>query len=384
MSQPFVSLITPTLDGRHHLELFLASVDAQAYPRELFEVIVVDNGSTDGTDEFLRTRWPDVRVVRNRDNAGFARANNQGAEVARGRYLALLNNDLRLDRAWLETMVDCAQMSSGKPACVASPILNWDGSAIDFVDAAMSFNGIGFQPHAGAPFHSEGRDDLPSELLFACGAAMLIDRHVYLEAGGFDEDYFAYYEDVDLGWRLWLMGHRVELCPSAVAYHRRNASQGPRHRTVHLLERNALRSVIKNYDDRSLEVVLPAALLLALGRVAERAKPRTGSPGRTGVRRWLRRGRTTLALEALATISGIGDVVDDLPRLLEKRRWVQARRRRADAEIIHLFRTPFRLGGRDEALVRELGVVDYFEALSADAGGALGQSPAAASPARAR
>jgi GT2 family glycosyltransferase len=104
--------------------------------------------------------------------------------------------------------------------------------------------------------------------LFACGGAMLIRRDLFLEVGGFDPDYFAYFEDVDLGWRLWLLGHRVVYAPRAVVYHRHHGSW----QTVNdakkwlLAERNTLYTIVKNYEDDHLARILPAALLLILQR----------------------------------------------------------------------------------------------------------------------
>ena len=371
MPHPDVSIITPSVDGWHHLEPFLESVYAQDFPRERYDVIVVDNGSSDGTAEHLARRYPDVRVISNPENVGFAAANNQGARLARGRYLALLNNDMRLDASWLRTMVRFADAAPAETVCMGSPILSWDGSTIDFIDAAMSFDGFGFQPHRGESVNSAARQLAPDELLFAPGAAMLIERDVYEEVGGFDDDYFAYYEDVDLGWRLWVLGYRISLCPDAVVYHRRNASRpAGRNRTNYLLDRNALYSTIKNYDDDSLAVVLPAALMLACVRGVARSRVSrdllrpasngTATPGLIG--RLRRARRSSSGPGALTAVAAIDEVAEQLPRLLEKRRWVQERRRRADSEIVRLFKTPFP-SGESRALAELLGVADHFESL---------------------
>jgi GT2 family glycosyltransferase len=369
MPHPHISIITPSVDGWHHLEPFLESVYAQDYRRDQYEVIVVDNGSSDGTAEHLRRRFPEVEIIRNDENLGFAAANNQGARVAHGRYLALLNNDMRLEPRWLRTMSAFADAAPADTVCIGSPILSWEGSTIDFIDSAMSFDGFGFQPHRGAPADSAERR-LPDELLFAPGAAMLINRETYHEVGGFDDDYFAYYEDVDLGWRLWVLGYRVTLCPDAVVYHRRNATRPAGPRTRYLLERNALYSTIKNYDDESLAIVLPAALMLAcvrgvarsrISRSALRPGGRAG-PVATGLIRSLHRAWRGGDLEGLAAVAAIDEVAEQLPHLLQKRRWIQERRRRPDSEIVRLFKTPFP-SDRGRAVVEMLGVAEHFEAL---------------------
>jgi GT2 family glycosyltransferase len=379
-----VSVITANLDGRAHLQHLLTSLRGQL-PEGDLEVIVVDNGSSDDSRKFLRAHFPEVRVIANDTNVGFARANNQGAEVARGRYLALLNNDTRLGEGCLARLVQAAEGGPEDTACVGATLLSWDGTKIDFADAAMSFAGIGFQPGRGDPPAAERA---PREVLFASGAAMLVDAQIFRDSGGFDEDYFAYYEDVDLGWRLWVLGYRVLLCPDAIVFHRRNASQAARHRTVYLLERNAIASMLKNYEDRSLAALLPAALLLTARRGAARAgiERSAFAPSTDGRRRPRlgRRNRETLVAraEGLASLAALERLVFDAPEILEKRRWIQERRRRSDSDIAPLFGTPLRVGPwpppdpdstPERQMLEALGVVDYLAKLTS--GSASARTP---------
>lgn len=413
---PTITVITVNLDGKDHLEVLLASLEEQSYQGPI-EVIVVDNGSKDGSVEFLQTRHPNVRILRNDSNQGFARPNNQAAAVATGELLALVNNDMRLAPDWIEVMVAKLKGSSEDVACVGSRILKWDGSAVDFIRGTVAFNGMGFQPGFDAPIDSPEAKDYPDELLFACGGALLIRRAVFLDAGGFDEDYFAYYEDVDLGWRLWVLGHRVLFCPEAVAYHRHNGTSGrfDWRKKVVLFERNAMFSVLKNYEDDSLYRIWPAALLLAFKRMAIRSGidresfrfgPRPPQPAvnfareatfkkvlravkRLGVKGAIKKILVTLAQrtlarwggrsheadatapimrEAYATVVGMEDFIDFLPRMLAKRADIQARRRRPDAEVFRRFGdalTPVegRPGYPDGhwQVVRELGLDELFE-----------------------
>lgn len=415
--RPRVSLITVNLDGKAHLEVLLASLQEQTYPQEQIEILVVDNGSKDGSLEYLRDQYPSVRVIANPANEGFARPNNQAAAVATGEYLLLVNNDMRLAPDWIERMVGFIHAGPSDVACVGSRILKWDGSAVDFIRGTMAFNGMGFQPGFEAPIDSPEAKDFPDELLFACGGALLIRREVYLEAGGLDEDYFAYYEDVDLGWRLWVLGYRVRFCPEAVAYHRHNGTSGrfDWRKKVVLFERNAMFSVLKNYEDETLHRIWPAALLLAFKRMAVRSGidresfrfgPRPPQPGATGphesslrkVLRTLKRlgpkgtiKKVIVALskralakwggqsyeadatapimrEAYATVVGMEDFIDYMPRMLAKRRDIQARRRRSDAEVFRRFGDPLTpVEGRPGypeghwQVVRELGLDALFD-----------------------
>jgi GT2 family glycosyltransferase len=386
---PRVCVVVVNYNGRDHLEPFLKSVAEQTYPSDAVEVCVVDNGSTDGSVEYLRAAHPTVRLIVNRENLGFARPNNQAAETTTANYLALLNNDMRLAPDWIARMVNFLEAGPHDVTCAGSRILNWDGSHVDFIGGTMAFNGMGFQPGFQLPVEAPEARRYPDELLFACGGAMLIRRQVFVEAGGFDPDYFAYYEDVDLGWRLWVLGHRVRFCPEAVVYHRHNgtSSRFDWRKKVVLFERNALFSVIKNYEEETLHRVLPAVLLLGFKRLAARSgidreafrfgpaiarTPPSTPPetpwqktlknlrrlgpkttlrkivvalARQALRRWGGQqdemdATTSIMREAYASVVGMEDVIDALPQLLDKRRTIQARRRRPDAEIFRLFGEP--------------------------------------------
>ncbi len=313
---PDVSIVVPSWNGRPLLAESLPAIAALAYPRERLEVLVFDNGSLDGTAAWLRAAWPAVRVLESPTNVGFAAACDRAAAEAGGTVLAFLNNDLRVDPQWLQCMIGA--LAEGGAAAAGSRILDWEGGRYDFDGGTMNFHGHGASPRHGRPVRGVA-DGTPRSTLFACGAAMVVDRARFLASGGFDPDYFAYFEDVDLGWRLWLEGERVLFVPAARAYHRHHGSGLDEARRTALLERNALASVFKNYDDERLGRVLPAALLL----LADRARLSGGA-------------RAALYRDTLARF------LDGLPALRRKRDAVQARRRRPDREIIPLFGEPLR------------------------------------------
>jgi GT2 family glycosyltransferase len=412
-----VSLIVVNMNGRLHLEGLLTSLREQDFPAEQLELVLVDNGSLDGSAAFVEAAWPGAVIIRNAENRGFAPANNQGAAVANGRYLAFVNNDMKVAPDWLSRLVTHRRAASDDTVCIASKILNWDGTHLDFAGGTIAFNGAGFQTDVGMAVQGLADMAFPSAILYACGGAMLIDREVYLDVGGFDDDFFAYYEDVDLGWRLWVLGYRVALCPEAVVYHRHNgtSSRFGKHKKRVLLERNALYAVIKNYGDEALTATLPAALLLAVKRMAVRADVARGpfrfdasapqeppaagmspsgpiSRARQVLRRdgWARAAQSVFArlrerlavsmldperhrlvtTEAYATVIAIEDLLEHLPHLMAKRRAIQARRRRADAEVFPLFGTPLVSVAPGHAgymqahqsVLDALGVADLFAA----------------------
>ena len=246
MALPSVSVIILNFNGRQHLEACFRSLIEQEYAGAI-ELIMVDNGSADGSVELMRAQFPQVRLIINQQNVGFAPAVNQAARAAGGDYLALLNNDARAATDWLAQLVELAERRRGEGvACVASRVLGWDGETIDFIMGSMNFHGFGAQPYFRVPADRLHPGEEP--LLFANGGAMLVDRKVFLEIGGLDDDYFAYFEDVDLGWRLWVCGYQVVLNPKAVAYHRHHSTASTMYpyQTRLLFERNALMTIIKN------------------------------------------------------------------------------------------------------------------------------------------
>jgi GT2 family glycosyltransferase len=259
--QPTVSIVILTALGPTHLRECLTSIRQQTYPADLIEVVVVDNGSAEDPASEVQSAYPRARVIRNPTNLGFAAGNNVGAAAATGDWLVFLNDDTRARPDWLDQLVGTAHRRNA--AAVASCILDWSGTRVDFVDGAVNFQGKGFQLDYDAPIGSIVLAEKP--LLFACGCAMLIDRPLFLAVGGFDEDAFAYYEDVELGWRLNVMGQPVWFAPQAVVHHKHHGTSGqwpepPRRR---LYERNSLRMLYRLLGEELLERVLPAALLLS-------------------------------------------------------------------------------------------------------------------------
>jgi GT2 family glycosyltransferase len=231
---------------------------ALRYPADRLELMLVDNASADGSFQFIAARFPQVTVVNNPDNYGFARGNNEGARLARGQLVAFLNPDMRVEPNWLAELVASLQRDPSV-VCAASKILSWNGQHIDFAGSSANFLGYGYQEGWGEPSRSQSSEKL---ILAPCGGAMMINRQVFLDSGGFDEDYFAFYEDLDLGWRLWLMGYQVAYVPRAVAYHVHHGSwdQVPNAKISVLYQRNAMSTLVKNYDDENLKRVLPCTL----------------------------------------------------------------------------------------------------------------------------
>lgn len=402
--EPEVSVVVPYYRGREHLPALLESIAGQQFPLERLECILVMNGADDGALDLVRSRFPWVRTVDPGENLGYGGGCNLGAREARGKWVAFLNTDMRVDSRWLTELLAGAERHPDS-VCFGSAILSWNGKRIDFAGSSMNFLGVGYQPYHGGP--AAWLPDSDRQELFVCGGATFVRREVYLDVGGFDEDFWAYYEDVDLGWRLWVLGYDVWLVPSSVVYHRHHGSfsRVGQERTRLLYERNALLSLIKNYGQDNLDRILPVALMLAAKRafLATGVDPGRFRIGRTpphavapsagvfGLRYYLDEASRTLRNEGLgelwkrvraelgrrlsfggnapygaprkpaeasarglvvpevgvAHLLALADVADLYPHMLEKRRWIQERRRRSDAEIAPLFRLCFALNFYD-------------------------------------
>lgn len=261
---PTISVLVLNYNGLEHLEPCFRSLQELEYPADKLEFVLIDNASRDGSVEFMQAHFPAVKIVRHPENYGFSKGNNLGAREASGQLVAFLNNDMRVDRRWLIELVQPLLRDPGV-VCAASKILSWDGRQIDYAGSGMNILGYGYQEGWGEPptAHSEEKF-----ILAPCGGAMLVDRRVFLQSGGFDEEFFAFYEDLDLGWRLWVLGYQVVYAPRAITYHVHHGWWGkaPGEKMAVLYQRNAFSSLVKNYDDQNLGQVLPVALLLFLRR----------------------------------------------------------------------------------------------------------------------
>ena len=336
--RPAVSVIVVNYRGAEDTIACLRALRTElAYPAELLQLVCVDNDSGDGSAERIR-RETGVDVVEAGANLGFAGGCNLGARHATGTVLAFLNNDARPHPAWVEAAVDVLREQPAVGA-VASKVLDWDGELIDFVDAGLTWFGMGYKRHAGQP--DDGSHDAPRDVLFATGSAMFVRAGVFRELGGFDERFFMFYEDVDLGWRLNLRGWRVRYVPESLTFHKHHASMSKADspdnaRELFLLERNALAALYKNLSDATLAKALPAALALAVRRATARgevdpAQLRIGGPDT---------GKSTVELPrtALAGMLAIDQFVELLPSLARSREAEQAARVRSDTDLLPLMR----------------------------------------------
>jgi GT2 family glycosyltransferase len=294
------SVVVPNWNGRAWLPGLLASLARQELAPA--EVIVVDNGSEDGSLEYLRAEHPGVRLIGLDHNTGFAHAANRGIEAASGGLVALLNTDVVLAPDWLRRMVAAleADPSAAAVACkmldLADPTRIYDAGDVLRRDGACE--------QRGRFARDDGRWDAAGEVFGACAGAAVYRREAVLAVGGFDERYFAYLEDVDLALRLQLAGWRCRYEP-VVALH---AGEGSSHRLAgahhHLVARNTLMLVAKAFPARWLPLVAYRQAAWAWHALRER-RVRThlrGSAAALGLLPRVLRERGTLRREARVPI----------------------------------------------------------------------------------
>ena len=225
-----------------------------------FETLVIDNASPDPGDAAIAREFPFVQLIENTVNLGFAGAGNQGARLARGRWYVLLNPDAFAQPNWLEELAGAAERYPNLLSFTSRQLMDEDPGLLDGLGDVMSGYGI---PYRGGYLSRDPGDTPEGEVFSPCGAAMMIDRALFLKLGGFDEFFFCYSEDVDLGYRLQLSGEPTLLVPSAVIRHVGSASTGGRKSEFAVFHgtRNRFYVVYKDTPAILLPVVVPLHLM---------------------------------------------------------------------------------------------------------------------------
>ena len=300
------SVIIPNWNGRRHLDACLSALLARSRVYGGFEILLVDNGSSDGSVDHVRARFPMVRVIALRANRGFAAACNQGIREARGRYLVLLNNDTVVRPRWLEALVTAAERNPKAGAIASKLVLEEPSGTINGAGLVLLSDGFG----AGRGWLEPdlGQFEAEAEIFGAPGNGVLLRREALAEVGLFDETFFAYYEDADLCWRMRLKGWHVIYEPHAVIEHLHAATGqvGSPFFSFHV-NRNRIFMLVKNG---------PAGFVL---RAALRPAWDAGGSHRGQVRIQLR---------------VLGSVLRYLPEMLVKRRRIRLQKRVPDAEVL--------------------------------------------------
>lgn len=310
---PFVSVLVLNWNGQRYLRECFNSLRFNSCPH--VEVVLIDNGSQDESVDFTRGEFPNVRIIRHSKNLGFCQGYNLGVDAVHGAFLVFLNNDTVVEKGWLEPLIGCLRAESdvaiatSKILFVGSRIVNMAGGILKLWTGAAD---IGYGRH-------ESWLERPGaiEPFYGSGAAMAMRRDLFQLVGGFDKDYFAYGEDLDLSWRLRLIGYRVRLVRESVVHHHHSGTLGLFNpRKVRLVTRNHLSTLIKCLALHNALHAIPAYASFALIKGVALSI--------------VRRDASFL----LAIVLSIKDVVVGFRPLLGRRRETQLLRRVTDAEAL--------------------------------------------------
>lgn len=312
-----ITIVIVTHNAQNYLPDLLESLEKQYYPKNLVEIIVVDNGSEDDTRMILQIFMKNrrIKIIENKENLGFAKGNNTGIKEALKRetdYIILLNQDMVVEPSWLEELVEVAGIDS-KIGAVQPMILLWeDKNRTQTAGNKIHFLGFGY---SGDYKKSRGPkvESRESDVAYASGAASLIKREVLEKIGFLDEDLWAYHEDLDFGWRLRLVGYEIKKATKSIVYHKYSFTKTKE--KYYFMERNRLIVLWKNYKLATLILIFPIFIFMECG------------------------------LWFFALIKGWGeeklrsyrDFLKSLPKTLVKRKKIQKQRLVKDKEIIKHF-----------------------------------------------
>jgi GT2 family glycosyltransferase len=337
--RPEVSAIVLNYEGKGVVEEAVESLLAQRGPR--LETIVVDNGSCDGSDAEVEGRFKDrVRLIRAGRNLGYGAGNNLGLREAVGRHVVLLNNDAVAAPGFVEALVAAAE-AGPRVGMVAAKVLDYEQrDRIDTVGHLLYPDGL--NRGRGRLETDRGQYDACRTALFPSGAAGLYRREMLDEIGRFDEDFFLYGDDAELGLRGRVAGWDCALAPGAVAFHRYSRSAGAwSPLKAFYVERNRVFVLLRSFP-AALVAMSPAWTALRLALQLQAAFTGQGAAGR------LARERSVPALVAI-TLRAWASALCGAPRMLRARRRDRAIRRLGDREFRRLLRE-FRLPARELAL----------------------------------
>lgn len=260
-----IAVVILNWNGRNLLEKFLPSIVKYSHNAE---VIVADNASDDDSVSWLKETYPEVRIIQNKSNGGYARGYNEALQNVDADVLALVNSDIEVSENWLYSIENLFQKDENT-AVIQPKILDYkDKSKFEFAGAGGGFiDKLGYPYCRGRVFtkieEDLGQFDNESEIFWASGACFFIKKDVFNELGGFDEDYFAHMEEIDLCWRVHNMGKKVMYSPKSVVYHVGGATlkESNPHKS-YLNFRNSLYTVLKNAPKKSVVFLILARLIL--------------------------------------------------------------------------------------------------------------------------
>ena len=292
---PLVSVIIVNYNGKSFLDKCIGSLLRQSYLA--LEILMVDNGSVDGSVAYVKERYPGVRVIENDKNLGFAAANNIGIRAAKGTLIATLNNDTEAAAGWLDGLVKAMLADESVGMCASKMLRMDDPSVIDSTGICVSRSGACWD--RGMLEKDRGQWDTPDEVFGPCAGAALYRKAMLDETGLFDDDFVSYMEDTDLAFRGRSAGWKCCYVPGAVVYHVHGGTAGyVSDYTVYYGNRNIVWYPVKDFPMSLLLTSLPFIIGRSLGVIPY----------------YIKNGHGITILRAKA------DAIKGIPKMLGKRR----------------------------------------------------------------
>ena len=240
-------------NGVKHLQECLSSLSIQTYQKT--KILVVDDGSTDTSLNFIQTNFPTIEILALKTNLGFAKVVNGGINYALDKYqptyLAILNNDTRVDQDWLKNLIRAIETEKNIVAVASNMLFYNDPSLINSQGSKFTFSGHGLDINFKKK-RSEVKI-MAKYVLASCWGATLLRSETLNKIGLLDENYYAYFEDLDWGYRANLLGYKIVFEPKALVLHKGSAFwENYQFKKIYLCERNSLYTIIKNYEFKNI------------------------------------------------------------------------------------------------------------------------------------
>jgi GT2 family glycosyltransferase len=313
IQHPVISVIIVAWNSNAYLSVCLDKLSAQNFQN--FEIILVDNGSTDGLPANLDMRWPQLtmHVEKLATNSGFAIANNIGVYLARGEWVVLLNADAFPEPDWLAKLLHAAEHNSQYNFFTSRQVQYNQPDLLDGAGDNYHVSGLAWRRYYNHTEKDHGLSQM--EVFGACAAAAMYRREDFLKVGGFDDDYFSYFEDVDLSFRLRLVGGHCLYVPQAIVYHIGSVSTGTESDfVIYHGHRNLVWTYLKDMPALFLWLYLPLHLLMNVFFLIS----------------------FTLKGKGHAIFKAKWDAIKNIPDVLKKRRMIQRLRKVSNPEIYRM------------------------------------------------
>ena len=264
---PKVAVVILNYNGKRFLEQFLPNV-LENTNRELAEIVVADNASTDDSVAFMQSHYPDIRLIENESNGGFATGYNLALRQIEAKYFVLLNSDIEVAPHWIEPIIEMMDSDESIAACQPKILSFYDKTKFEYAGSCGGFiDKYGYPFCRGRIFQNletdEGQYDTPLEVFWATGACMFVRAELFLKHGGLDDSFFAHMEEIDFCWRMKNLGYKVFCCPHSKVYHigggtlPKNSPQ-----KTYLNFRNNLSLLVKNLPDNKIHRVIVYRIFL--------------------------------------------------------------------------------------------------------------------------